>query len=163
MVPVEDKTRNESRGRAADTLVPTYQIDSRHAGAHFRVRHMMIAWVSGEFIHITGSIGFDPTNLADSYVEATIDTDTISTREPQRDQHLKSADFLDIGRYPTMAFRSTGIASTGEQSYKVDGELTIRGITRDLTLEVESVTPEIKDFDGLLRRGALLLPGRCSE
>ena len=132
----------------------TYQIDSQHTGAHFKVRHMMISNVKGEFSRITGSVEFDPSNLAASHVEATIDSATVNTREPQRDSHLKSPDFLDVSRYPKITFRSTKIVSAGEDSFEVIGELTIRGVTREVTLQVESVTPEIKDPDGMLRLGA---------
>jgi polyisoprenoid-binding protein YceI len=132
----------------------SYQIDSQHTGAHFKVRHMMISNVKGEFSRVTGSVEFDVSNLAASHVEATIDAATVSTREPDRDKHLKSRDFLDVNRYPTIAFRSTTIVSTGEDSYEVAGDLTIRGVTRQVSLQVESVTPEVKDPDGLLRRGA---------
>lgn len=132
----------------------TYQIDSQHTGAHFKVRHMMISNVKGEFSRVTGSVEFDPSNLTASHVEATIDSATVNTREPQRDAHLKSPDFLDVSRYPKITFRSTKIISAGEGSYDVIGTLTIRGVTREVTLQVESVTPEIKDPDGILRRGA---------
>lgn len=132
----------------------SYQIDSQHAAAHFAVRHMMISNVKGEFSGVKGSVEFDPSNLSASRVEATIDAATVSTREAERDKHLKSRDFLDVSRYPTISFRSTGIVSTGGDRYKVAGDLTIRGVTRAVTLEVESVTPEIRDPAGLLRRGA---------
>jgi polyisoprenoid-binding protein YceI len=132
----------------------TYQIDSQHAGAHFKVRHMMISDVKGEFSHITGSVEFDPSNLGAAHVEVSIDATTVSTREPLRDKHLKSRDFLDVNRYPTITFISTKVTAVGEHSYDVSGDLTIRGITRAVTLHVESLTPEIKDPTGLLRRGA---------
>jgi len=132
----------------------TYQIDSKHAAAHFSVRHMMISNVKGEFSRVSGSVDFDPSNLAVCRVEAVIDAASINTREPQRDRHLKSAEFLDVFRYPTITFQSTSIVSTGENSYDVAGDLTIRGVSREVILEVESVTPEIKDPDGFLRRGA---------
>lgn len=132
----------------------TYQIDSQHAGAHFKVRHMMISNVKGEFSRITGSVEFDPSNLAASHAEATIESASVNTREPQRDSHLKSRDFLDVGRYPKITFVSTKIVSTGENSYQLVGDLTIRDVTREVTLHVESVSPEIKDPDGLLRLGA---------
>jgi polyisoprenoid-binding protein YceI len=115
---------------------------------------MMISNVKGEFSRVTGSVEFDPANLAASHVEATIDASTVSTREPQRDRHLSSVDFLDVNRYPSITFRSKKIVSPGEDRYEVSGDLTIRGVTREVTLEVESLTPEIKDPDGLLRRGA---------
>lgn len=132
----------------------TYQIDSQHAGAHFKVRHMMISNVKGEFSHITGSVAFDPSDPAAARVEVTLDASTISTREPQRDQHLKGRDFLDVNRYPTITFQSTKVVPAGEHGYDVTGDLTIRGVTRAVTLHVESVTPEIKDPDGFFRRGA---------
>ena len=132
----------------------TYQIDSKHAGAHFKVRHMMISNVKGEFSGITGIVEFDPANPSACRVEATIDAATVSTREAQRDKHLKSADFLDIRRYPTITFRSTSVICIGDSSYKVTGNLTIRDVTRSVTLQVEALTPEIKDPDGFLRRGA---------
>jgi len=132
----------------------TYQIDPQHTAAHFKVRHMMISNVKGEFSGITGLIEFDPANLAVSHAEATINAATVNTREPQRDKHLKSADFLDVTRYPVITFRSTKIVSAGEGSYELTGDLTIRGVTREVMLQVESLTPEIKDPDGRLRRGA---------
>ena len=132
----------------------TYQIDSQHTGAHFKVRHMMISNVKGEFSRVQGSVVFDPANLAASHVEATIESASVNTREPQRDSHLKSSDFLDVFRHPLITFHSTKIASAGEDRYEVVGDLTIRGVTRSVTLDVESVTPEIKDPDGMLRLGA---------
>jgi polyisoprenoid-binding protein YceI len=134
--------------------MPTYQIDSQHTGAHFKVRHMMISNVKGEFSRIKGSVEFDPQNMAASHVEAAIESASVNTREPQRDSHLKSSDFLDVLRYPSITFHSTGIAETGRDSYEVIGDLTIRGVTREVTLQVDSVTPEIKDPDGQFRLGA---------
>jgi polyisoprenoid-binding protein YceI len=132
----------------------TYQLDSQHTGVHFKVRHMMISNVKGEFSRIVGSVEFDPSNPPTARVEATIESASINTREPQRDSHLKSRDFLDVGRYPKITFLSTKIISTGESSYEIVGDLTIRDVTREVTLQVESLTPEIKDLDGMLRRGA---------
>jgi len=132
----------------------TYQIDLQHAGAHFKVRHMMISNVRGEFGLITGSVDFDPANLAASHVEATIDATTISTREPPRDKHLKSHDFLDVARHPAITFQSTKIVSLGGNRYNLSGDLTIRGVKRGTMVHVEALTPEIKDSEGLLRRGA---------
>ena len=134
--------------------MPTYQIDSQHTGVHFKVRHMMISNVKGEFSRLTGSVQFDPSNLAASQVEASIDSASVNTREPQRDSHLKSHDFLDVGRYPKITFASTKIVSTGVDSYSITGDLTIRDVTRQVILQVDSVTPEIKDPNGLYRLGA---------
>lgn len=132
----------------------SYQIDPQHAGAHFKVRHMMISNVTGGFSHVTGSVEFEPSNLEASHVEASIESATVNTREPQRDSHLKSFDFLDVTRYPAITFRSSKILSLGDGGYQVTGDLTIRGVTGEVILDVKSLTPEIQDPDGLLRRGA---------
>jgi polyisoprenoid-binding protein YceI len=132
----------------------TYQIDPQHTGAHFKVRHMMISNVKGEFTRVTGSAEFDPSKPGAAHVEVVIDTTSINTREPQRDGHLKSADFLDVERYPEITFRSTGVVPAGNDSYEVVGDLTIHGVTRQVALQVESVTKEVKDPWGFLRVGA---------
>ncbi len=134
--------------------MPNYQIDSQHTAAQFKVRHMMISNVKGEFTHVTGSVEFDASNIATSHIEVTIDAASISTREPDRDKHLKSPDFLDVEKYPEITFRSTDIVPAGEDSYEVVGDLTIHGVTRTVALQVESVTAEVKDPYGWLRRGA---------
>ena len=131
----------------------TYQIDSSHSAAHFSVRHMMIANVRGEFTKVSGTIVYDPENPKNSSVEAVIDASSIATRDPQRDAHLRSADFLDAEKYPVLTFRSKSIS--GERGdWKVTGDLTIRGVTREVTLEVEGPTPETRDPWGNLRIGA---------
>ena len=89
----------------------TYQIDTAHSHAQFKVRHMMIANVRGEFSKMTGSVIFDPENPSASEVNATIDVSTINTRELQRDEHLKSNDFFDVARYPLMRFVAKGCGS----------------------------------------------------
>lgn len=129
-----------------------YQIDTQHSSAQFKVRHMMIANVKGEFDKLSGTVAFDPANLAAATTDVTIDVASISTRETDRDNHLKSADFLDVGNFPVITFKSKGASADGE-GYKVTGDLTIRGVTKPATLEVESVSAEIKDGWGFLRRG----------
>jgi polyisoprenoid-binding protein YceI len=101
----------------------SYQTDSQHAAAHFVVGHMMISNVRDGFSGVRGSVEFDPSNLSSSHVEVTIDTATVSTREAERDRHLKSQDFLHVTRYPTITFRSTSIVATGSGSYQVAGDL----------------------------------------
>ena len=133
---------------------PRYDIDPAHTSAQFKVRHLMISHVKGEFSKVGGHVVFDPQNPAASSIDVTIDATSISTREPQRDAHLKSADFLDVEKFPRITFRSTKIASTGKDSYEAEGELTIHGVTRTVKLDVEGVTPEAKDPWGFLRRGA---------
>jgi|SRR5271157_1304071 len=132
----------------------TYQIDSAHSAAHFSVRHMMISNVRGDFTKVSGTLLLDPDKPANSSVEALIDAASINTREAQRDAHLKSADFFDVEKYPEMAFRSKSVAATGDGELQVKGDLTIHGVTREVTLSVEGPTPEAKDPWGNLRIGA---------
>lgn len=132
----------------------TYQIDSAHSSAQFSVRHMMISNVKGEFTKITGTVTLDPENLAGSSLDISIDATSINTREPQRDAHLKSADFLDVEKFPIITFKSTKVESDEPGEAKVTGDLTIHGVTKPVVLAVEGPTPEIKDPWGLQRRGA---------
>ena len=130
-----------------------YSFDPAHSSAHFSVRHMMISNVRGEFTKLTGTVVFNPDNLQSSSVEAAIDAGSIRTREEQRDTHLKSADFLDVEHYPEIRFRSKRIEQAGG-GYMVRGDLTIRGVTKEVPLKVEDFTPEAKDPWGNLRAGA---------
>jgi polyisoprenoid-binding protein YceI len=139
---------------AAPSATATYTIEPAHSSAHFKVRHLMIANVRGEFSKVTGTVIADPSNPAASSVTAEIDVNSINTREPDRDKHLKSADFLDAANHPTIKFQSKKIEPDGPEGYKVTGDLTIRGTTREVVLNVTGPTPEIKDPWGYSRRGA---------
>ena len=132
----------------------TYQIDPAHASAQFKVRHMMIANVKGEFTRISGSAAYDPSNPSAAQIQAVIDASSISTRDEQRDGHLKSADFFDVAKFPSITFQSSKVLPSGAGSFDVMGDLTIHGVTRPAVLTVEEVTPEAKDPWGNLRRGA---------
>lgn len=141
---------------ATSTAVPgarIYSLDPAHTSAHFSVRHMMISNVRGEFTKVSGTVVFNPDNLQASSTEVVIDAGSIRTREDQRDTHLKSADFLDVEHYPEIRFRSKRIEQAGD-GYTVHGDLTIRGVTKDVPLKVEDLTPEAKDPWGNLRAGA---------
>lgn len=130
----------------------SYQIDSAHSSAGFSVKHMMVSTVSGRFSNVKGTVTFDDKSPAKSAIDATIDIATVNTNEPKRDAHLKSPDFFDADKFPTMAFKSTKVAKAGA-NYKVDGTLTLHGVTKPVTLTVE-LSPEIKDPYGMFRRGA---------
>ena len=132
----------------------TYQIDNAHSHAQFKVRHMMISNVRGEFSKLTGTVVYDPDDPSTSKINAEIDVSTVSTCEPQRDEHLKSGDFFDVARYPTITYSSKGVTAINPTSFVVAGDLTIRGKTRSVALTVEDVTPEAKDPWGNFRRGA---------
>jgi len=132
----------------------TYTIDPVHSVADFKVRHLMVSNVRGEFSGVTGTVQFDAANPANSKVEATIDVNTIQTRDAQRDTHLKSADFFDVEKYPKITFVSNKVVKTGDEEYKINGDLTIHGVTKEVTLEVEGPAPEAKDPYGNVKTGA---------
>ncbi len=114
-----------------------WKIDPAHSALTFRVRHMMISWVRGEFTDYEGTVDFDTENPENSSVEVTIDASSIDTREAQRDTHLKSADFLNVEKYPQIRFKSTRVEATDEDSGKIYGDLTIGDVTNEIVLDVE--------------------------
>ncbi len=122
-----------------------WNIDPAHATAEFKVKHMMIANVKGHFSKVTGLLKHDETDPTKSSIEASIEAASIETREPQRDAHLKSADFLHVEQFPTLSFKSADIKVVGDGELKVQGDLTIRGVTRKATFAVEGPTPAMKD------------------
>ena len=130
-----------------------YTIDPAHSTAGFKVRHLMVSNVRGEFSGISGTVEFDPDAPESSRVEARIDATTIHTRDDQRDAHLKSADFLDVAKFPEITFVSKKIAG-GNGEWKVTGDLTIHGVTKQVTLDVEGPAPEAKDPWGNMKSGA---------
>jgi polyisoprenoid-binding protein YceI len=107
-----------------------------HTAAEFCVRHMMVTWVRGHFKDVHGSLEFDPDDPAALSLEATIRASGLWTGEPQRDEHLRSADFLDAANHPTITFRSTRSERVGGRDYKVTGDLTVRGLTRPVMLDL---------------------------
>ncbi len=130
-----------------------WQIDPAHSAAHFSVRHLMISNVRGEFTKLSGSAQINPADPSKSSVEITIDASSINTREPQRDEHLRSADFFDVASFPTLSFRSTRVEAQGADNLKLTGDLTIRGVTRPVTFDVEGPTVSVKDPWGNIRAG----------
>lgn len=135
------------------TATTTWNIDPAHSGAEFKVKHMMISNVKGHFAKVSGTLTLDESKLANSHVEATIDAASIETRDPQRDAHLKTADFLDVEKFPTLTFKSTKVSPAGEGELAVEGDLTIHGVTRKVTFAVEGPTPPTKDPWGNTRIG----------
>ena len=143
-----------SSSSPAAPAAATYTLEPAHSSAHFKVRHLMIANVRGEFSKVTGTVTVDPAHPESATVTAEIDVNSINTREPDRDKHLRSADFLDAEHYPTLKFQSKKVVPDGPEAYQVTGDLTIRGVTREVVLYVTGPTPEIKDPWGYTRRGA---------
>src|SRR3982751_6385685 len=140
---------------AAPAVSPTWDIDSSHANAGFKVRHLMVSHVRGHLGPVTGTIVIDEQDLSRARVDVSIDARGIDSREPKRDEHLRSADFLDVANYPTVTFRSTRVEapSGAAGDLRVTGDPTIRGVTRPVTLEVEALPPAIQDPWGNSRRG----------
>jgi len=124
-----------------------------HSSAQFRVRHMMIANVHGEFDSVSGTVEFDPAKPDASRIEASIDVNSLHTGDPKRDAHLKGADFFDVEKNPAITFRSKKVTASGGKNYKAVGDLTLRGVTKEVTLEVENVSDEVTDPWKLQRRG----------
>ncbi len=130
-----------------------WEFDPAHSGASFGVRHLMISNVRGEFHGVGGKVEWDEKDAASLKVDVTIDVSTLDTREPKRDAHLKSPDFFDAAKYAAMTFKSKSATSVGPNKYRVVGDLTIHGVTKETTFDVET-TPPIKDPWGNTRIGA---------
>ena len=130
-----------------------YQIDPAHSSVQFSVRHLMISNVRGTFTGVKGAVLYDSENPSATSIEAEIDASTINTLEEKRDAHLKTAEFLDIEKYPVIKFHSTRVEKQGD-GLEVTGELTIHGVTKAVVLNVEEVAPETKDPWGYTRVGA---------
>ena len=135
------------------TTTTTWNIDPAHTVAEFKVKHMMIANVKGHFSKVSGVLVRDESDPANDRVEATIEAASIETRNEQRDGHLKSADFFHVEKFPTLDFKSTGIKVVGDEELSVEGDLTIRGVTRKVRFAVEGPTPPAKDPWGNIRIG----------
>src|SRR6202050_584290 len=135
------------------TATTTWNIDPAHSSAEFKVKHMMISHVKGHFAKVTGTLTLDEADLANSRVEALIEAASLETRDAQRDAHLKSADFLDVEQFPALSFQSTRISLVRDGELAIDGDLTIRGVTRKVLFSVEGPTPPAKDPWGNTRVG----------
>ncbi|HEU4614617.1 MAG TPA: YceI family protein [Kofleriaceae bacterium] len=114
-----------------------WDFDLAHSSVNFHIRHLMVSKVHGRFTKWSGTLALDEQDLTKSRFDVTIDAASIDTREDKRDEHLRSADFLDVASFPTITYKSTQIEREGEDTYRVLGELTIHGVTRPVALEVE--------------------------
>lgn len=134
-------------------MASSWKIDSAHSDVGFKVRHLMVSNVKGSFNKYTGIVDLHETDITKSKVDVTIDVNSINTNELKRDEHLRSADFFDAAKFPTITFVSKKWSSAANGSLKVAGNLTIHGITREVVLNVEPFSQEIKDPWGNIRRG----------
>ncbi|MDD2899181.1 MAG: YceI family protein [Desulfuromonadaceae bacterium] len=131
-----------------------WTIDPDHSNVGFKVRHLMVSNVKGNFEKYAGTVDINDKDITKSKVDVSIDTNSISTNVKKRDDHLRSADFFDVAKYPTMTFISKKVAVAGKDKLKVTGDLTLHGVTRTVVLDVEGPSRESKDPWGNLRKGA---------
>lgn len=131
----------------------TWELDPAHTGVHFKVRHLMVSYVRGDFGKFSGTIHYDEKDIGKSSASVTIEAASINTRVAKRDEHLRSPDFLDAAKFPTLTFVSKKVEKAGDGTLKVTGDLTIRGVTRETVLTVEGPSPAIKDLQGNSRVG----------
>jgi polyisoprenoid-binding protein YceI len=122
-----------------EDIMSTWNIDTSHSGVHFSVRHMVIAKVRGAFDRFSGVVELDEANPAASKVSVRIEAASIDTREEKRDAHLRSADFFDVEKYPELTFTSTKVEKLDGDEYRVTGDLTIHGVTKEVVLDAESL------------------------
>ena len=132
----------------------TWTIDPGHSSGQFTVRHMVVANVRGEFDGPTGTVTFDPADLKTLKVDVTFETKSVNTHNADRDKDLRSDLFFDVAKFPKMTFKSKRSEPSGAGHLKLIGDLTIKGVTKEVTLDVEGPTPEIKDIWGERRLGA---------
>lgn len=138
---------------ALPAFAADYDLDSSHSSAQFSVRHMMVSTVRGQFDKVSGTVSFDEKDLAKAKISVTIDASSIDTREPKRDDHLRSPDFFDVKQFPTVTFVSTKVAKGPGGKYLVTGDLTMRGVTRPVTLTADAPTAPVKSPWGKSVRG----------
>ena len=130
-----------------------WEFDPAHTGVQFKVRHLMVSSVRGDFEKVAGKIVYDEADVTKSSADITIDTGSINTRVAKRDEHLRSPDFLDAAKYPAITFKSKRVEKSGSGTLKMTGDLTIHGVTKEVALTVEGPTPAIKDMQGNARVG----------
>jgi polyisoprenoid-binding protein YceI len=136
------------------TYAATWEMDPAHSSFQFKVRHLTVSNVSGDFSKFRGVVMIDDKDITQLRVEVTIDAASVNTGHAQRDEHLRGPDFFDVAKHPTLAFVSRKVSKADGGRLKVTGDLTIHGVTREITVDVEGPTAEVKDPWGNFRRGA---------
>ncbi|MDQ3346522.1 MAG: YceI family protein [Acidobacteriota bacterium] len=139
---------------AAAASPNTWRVDSSHSSAGFSVRHMMVATVRGTLGPISGAVEYDGKDVSSIRADVTIDVTKINTGNERRDNDLRAADFFDVARHPTITFKSKRVQPGGEGRFSLVGDLTMRGVTKEVTLDVDGPSPAVKDPKGGLKIGA---------
>jgi polyisoprenoid-binding protein YceI len=132
----------------------TWQIDPNHSSAQFSVRHLGVSTVRGAFTKVSGSATYDPANPAHTTLNASIDPNSVDTRVAMRDNDLRSPNFLEVQKYPTITFQSKQVKVAGDGKLQITGDLTIHGVTKEVVLDVDGPSAPIKDPWGNQRIGA---------
>ena len=141
-------------GSSAVAEVQTWNIDPNHTAAQFSVRHMGISTVRGAFTKVSGTAQYDPSNPSKTSVEATIDAASVDTRVSMRDNDLKSSNYFDVAKYPSITFKSKSVQAAGEGKLKLAGDLTIHGTTKEVVLDVDGPSAPVTDPRGNSHVGA---------
>jgi len=139
---------------SAVAQVQNWQIDPNHTAAQFSVRHMGISTVRGAFTKVSGTAQYDPANPTKSSIDVTIDADSVDTRVSMRDNDLRSPNFFEVAKYPTITFKSKSVQPAGEGKLKIIGDLTIHGVTKEVTLDVDGPSASVTDPKGNSHIGA---------
>jgi polyisoprenoid-binding protein YceI len=140
-------------GAPAAAQSTQWQLDPAHSSAQFAVRHMGISTVRGTFTKLSGTARYDPADSKNNSVEVTIEAASVDSRVEMRDNDLRSDHFFDVQKYPTIVFRSTKVESAGTDKLNITGDLTIRGITKPVTLDVDGPSKPVKDGQGRFHMG----------
>jgi polyisoprenoid-binding protein YceI len=125
-----------------------WRVDGAHSYVGFKVRHMMVSWVRGQFSTVAGTVAHDPNDLSKTKVAVEIDAASINTANERRDKHLRSADFFDVEKFPKITFVSKKVAGNPQSGLKLIGDLTLHGVTREVTLDIEGPAPAVADGRG---------------
>ncbi len=139
---------------SAVAQVETWKIDPNHTAAQFSVRHMAISTVRGAFTKVSGTVSYDPTDVTKTAIDATIDASSVDTRVNMRDDDLRSPNFFDVAKYPTITFKSKHAEDAGTGKLKITGDLTIHGTTKEVVLDVDGPTATVQDPKGNSHMGA---------
>jgi polyisoprenoid-binding protein YceI len=139
---------------AATAQTGNWQIDPNHSSAQFSVRHLGVSTVRGAFTKVTGSAKYDPANPANDSLMASIEASSVDTRVEMRDNDLRSPNFLDVQKFPTITFQSKSVKTSGDGKLQIIGDLTIHGVTKEVALDIEGPSAPIKDPWGNQRIGA---------
>ncbi len=137
----------------SSAIAATYQVDASHSRVGFAVSHMMVSTVRGEFGTVSGTVDYDPANVSATKVSAEVSVVSVATREAKRDEHLESAEFLDAAKFPSMTFVSKSVKNPSSTGFDLVGDLTIRGVKKEVTFRVNPISKEYKDPWGNVKAG----------